>query len=103
MYHKDAVLCTAVYYPKRGMEDQFITLWESAICKIAYQQGATHMGLYHNEETDEFITIEHWPSKALCDQYLHSKELELQLETLTELCLIPPTREIFEVLKAAAA
>ena len=102
MQHKEAVLCTAVYYPKQGMEEAFVNLWESSICKAAYKMGATHMGLYHNEETDEFITVEQWPSKALCDQHLHSKELESELQTLTELCLIPPTREIFEVLKSAA-
>lgn len=103
MKHKGPVICSAIYFPKKGKEDAFIKFWETEACQIAYKIGATHMGLYHNEETDEFITIEHWPSQEACDNYLHSKELEHILSKLTDLCLIPPTREIFEILKEAAA
>lgn len=102
MKHKDAILLTAIYYPKRGFEESFIKLWNKKICKLAYQMGATSVGMFHNEETEEFLISAHFPSKELVLAFLNSPAFKKANEETNHLCLIPATREMFEILREAA-
>lgn len=102
MKHKEAVLLKAIYYPKRGCEESFIKLWNKKICKLGYQMGATSVGLFHNEDTEEFLVSAHFPSKELVHAFLNSMAFKKANEETNQLCLIPATREMFEILHEAA-
>jgi len=102
MKHKDTVLLTATYYPKPGSEESFIKLWNKKICKLAYQMGATSVGMFHNEETEEFLISAHFPTKELVEAFLNSPALQKATDETNHLCLIPATKEMFEILREAA-
>ena len=102
MKHKDTVLITTVYHPKPGLEDQFVLIWNKTVCHLAYEMGAHMVGLYHNEECEEFLSTSHWPSKKLAEEYLSSSKLKKATSEVNYCCLVPATREMFDILREAA-
>ena len=68
MKPSDTVLVTATYHPKPGYEKEFIALWDEKIKPLALQYGATWASIYHNEETEEFLSSSHWNAKADADK-----------------------------------
>lgn len=102
MKHKDTVLVTTIYHPSPGMEKQFVAIWNKKLKPLAYKMGAHLSGLYHNEESDEFLSTSHWASKELAEKFLFSNELRKVTEEVNRFCLIPATREMFDILKEAA-
>ena len=103
MRHKDQVMVTAIYHPKPGYEDEFIKAWNQKLCKLAYDNGATEIGIYHNEETEEFFSIATWPTRDLVEKFLSTEELLNATREINRFCLVPVTRELFEILREAAA
>lgn len=102
MKHKDTVLVTTIYHPFPGMEEQFVAMWNKKLKPLAYHMGANLSGLYHNEESDEYLSTSHWPSKDLAEKFLLSNELRKVTDEINRFCLVPATREMFDVLKEAA-
>ncbi len=103
MKHKDSVLVTTSYHPKPGLEKQFVRLWNKKLCKLSYESGVTVAGIYHNEDTDEFIASSLWPNKELVEKFLNSLKCQQAIDEVNKLCLIPASRGVFEILKEAAA
>ena len=103
MKHGTAVIVTAIYHPKPGYEDKFVKMWDEMVSATASQMGATNIGLYHNEETEEFFASGQWETEDAAEKFLRSEELATATEQLNEVCLVPTSREIFEVLKRTAA
>lgn len=91
-----------VYHPKLGHEDEFVTVWLEKICSLAYKMGADIMGIYHNEESDEYIAIGQWPSRKKAEGFLQSEALSEASNQLNGFCLIPATRTIYDILSEAA-
>ncbi len=102
MKHKDSVLITTIYHPSPGMEEAFIAIWNKTLKNLAYQMGAHMCGLYHNEESEQFLSSSHWPTKQLAETFLLSNELRQVTEEVNRFCLVPATRDMFEILKEAA-
>ena len=103
MKHKDHVMVTAIYHPKPGYEDEFVRVWNDRVCSLAYEGGAEMMGVYHNEDTEEFFATGHWPTKQAAERFLNSRDLQEATHEINRLCLVPVTRELFEILREAAA
>lgn len=101
MKHRDTILISTIYHPRIGYEDQFIATWYKVLAPLAYKMGATLVGLYHNEESDEFLSTSHWPNKETAENFLISNQLKKANETINKYCLIPATREMFDILREA--
>ena len=102
MKHKDSVLVTVTYHPKPGHEEQFVQVWNEEVATIAHKMGATTIGIYHNEDTEDYLASTHWPTKEKAQAFLDSKELEEANEKTNKFCLVPASREVFEILREAA-
>jgi heme-degrading monooxygenase HmoA len=103
MNTSESVLSTTIYHPKPGSESSFLKKWNSKLAKAAYSMGADDAHIYHNEESDEFLASIHWPSKELATNFLHSREFQECTSILNTYCIIPSTKEHFEILKERAA
>ena len=103
MKHKDAVLITTIYHPKPGYEDQFVKIWNDKVAALAYKMGATMVGIYHNENTEEYLGSSHWPTALQAEKFIDSPALKSATEATNHLCLVPASREVFEILREAAA
>ncbi len=103
MKHKASVLITATYHPKPGSEERFLSLWKKYIRTLAKKYHCTSIAIYHNETTEEFIASGYWPTEKSCRDFLHSNELLLATRELSVVCLVPPSREIYEIYREAAA
>ncbi len=103
MNTSEPVLSTTIYHPKTGSESSFLKKWNSGLAKIAYSMGADDAHIYHNEVTDEFLASIHWPSKELATNFLNSREFQECTRILNTYCIIPSTKEHFEILKERAA
>lgn len=102
MKHKDTVMIMTVYHPKPGHEDEFVTIWIEGVCSLAYKMGADIMGIYHNEDSDEYVAIGQWPNREKAKEFLHSNSLTEASKRLNEFCLIPATRTVYDILNEAA-
>lgn len=100
--HKDTTLLIAIYYPKPGSEENFIQLWHEVITPLATKMGATQTGVFHNQDTDEFFTSSHWPTQETAEKFLTSTDFKKANDELNHLCLVPASRELFEILREAA-
>ncbi len=98
----DTVLVTATFYPNSGDEKTFVQIWESNIKPIALRHGANWAGIYHNEETEEFLFSTHWTTKKEADKFLKDKEYLKALIDLNALSSIPPSRATYDFLREAA-
>lgn len=98
----DTVLLNATYHPNSGYEKDFIQLWESKIKPIALKYGANWASIYHNEETEEFLSSTHWTTKREADKFLLDKEYLKALKELNKISLIPPSRATYDFLREAA-
>ena len=98
----DAVLLTAIYHPKPGYEKEFLAIWNTKIKSLAVSSGATWAGIYHNEETEEFLSSSHWSEKSKADKFLENSEYHKALKELNKLSLIPPSRAVYDFLREAA-
>ncbi len=102
MKHKRTAIVSAIYYPKPGYEDKFAKKWNESIYTLAKSMGATHVGLYHNEKTEEFLATAHWDEIEDAEKFLKSDKLKACGSNLNDLCLIPCSREIYDIFKEAA-
>lgn len=102
MKHKDTVMIMTVYHPKPSHEDEFVNVWIEKICNLAYKMGSDIMGIYHNEDSDEYVAIGQWPNRTKAEEFLHSKALAEASKYLNEFCLIPATRTVYDILSEAA-
>ena len=98
----DSVLLTAIYHPKPGYEKDFIAIWDSKIKTLAKISGATWASIYHNEETEEFLSSSHWDEKSKADKFLENPKYHKALQELNKLSLIPPSRAVYDFLREAA-
>lgn len=103
MDHSDPVLATTIYHPKAGSEQEFVKLWTERIGSLAYDMGADTAHIYHNEDTDEYLASVHWSSKRLVDNFLQSGEFLEASKDLNTFCLIPSTKDHFEILRERVA
>jgi len=103
MKHIGSVLVTGIYHTKPGYENQFVKLWNDKIGKLAVIMGATSVGIYHNKETEEFFSSTHWPNQDLAEQFLNSSAFKKASQATNQLCLVPVSRKMFEILHEAAA
>ena len=101
MKHRESVLISTIYHPKPGMEDKFVFVWNRGLCNLAYEMGAHMAGLYHNEEYEEFLSASYWPSRKVAEAFLDSPKLKKITEELNKLCLVPASREMFDILREA--
>jgi heme-degrading monooxygenase HmoA len=102
MKQTDPVLLTAIYHPKPGYEEDFINLWNTKIKKLALTSGATWASIYHNEETEEFLSTSHWSEKTKAEKFLEHPKYHKALKELNKLSLIPPSRAVYDFLREAA-
>lgn len=98
----DTVLVTATYHPNSGYEKDFIRIWDAKIKPIALKYGANWASIYHNEETEEFLSSTHWSTKKEAEKFLKDKDYLKALNELNKLSLIPPSRAIYDFLREAA-
>ncbi len=103
MNESDPVLTTSIYHPKAGSEKNFIQFWTERIGNLAYEMGADTVGIYHNEDTDEYLASVHWPSEKFAKNFLKSGEFREATHELNTFCLIPSIKEHFEILRERAA
>lgn len=103
MEAEKGILVTALYYPKPGEEKSFIKAWDKLIKALAYEMGATMVGIYHNEESDQYLSFILWPTEDASQNFLNSEQFQKCMQEISNLCLIPITQEIFEILKEKAA
>ena len=98
----DAVLVTATYHPKPGYEKEFLSLWNSKVKPIAIKYGASWASIYHNEDTEEFLSSSHWNHKEDAEKLLEDKSYQKALKELNKLSLLPPIKAVCEFLREAA-
>ncbi|MCH9811441.1 antibiotic biosynthesis monooxygenase [bacterium] len=98
----DTVLVTAIYHPNPGYEKEFLTLWNSKVKPIAMEYGASWASIYHNEDTEEFLSSSHWNSKQDAEKLLEDKRYKKALSELNKLSLLPPSKAVCEFLREAA-
>lgn len=98
----DSVLVTATYHPKPGYETEFLSLWEASIKPLALKFGATWASIYHNEDTEEFLSSSHWKAKEMAEKLIADEKYQKALVELNKLSLIPPSRAYCEFLREAA-
>jgi heme-degrading monooxygenase HmoA len=98
----DTVLLTATYHPKPGYEKEFLSLWDAKVKPLAMKYGADWASIYHNEETEEFLSSSHWPERAHADNFLEDESYHKALKELNKLSLIPPSKAFYEFLREAA-
>lgn len=103
MHHKDSTLILAIYHPKPGYENEFIKIWDEKVYKLAMDMGCDQLGMYHNEETEEFFATGHWSNKKAAEKFLASDALKEHTKELNKFCLVPASRETFDMLREAAA
>jgi len=102
-YSSEPVLTTSIYRPKTGSEKGFVKLWSSRVGNLAYDMGADTVGIFHNEETDEYLASIHWSSESAAKKFLHSPEFREALQELAIFCPISSSGEHFELLHEKAA
>ncbi|MCH9617493.1 MAG: hypothetical protein SP4CHLAM5_09190 [Chlamydiia bacterium] len=98
----DTVLVTAVYHPNPGYEKEFLSLWNAKIKPLAIKHGATWASIYHNEETEEFLSSSHWKNKQDAEKLLENSSYKKALRELNKLSLIPPSKAVYDFLREAA-
>ena len=98
----DTVLVTAVYHPNPGYEKEFLSLWNAKIKPLAIKHGATWASIYHNEETEEFLSSSHWENKQDAEKLLENSSYKKALQDLNKLSLIPPSKAVYDFLREAA-
>src|SRR3989338_11326900 len=98
MTQSEPVLITSIYHPKPGSERNFVKLWSEGIGNLAYEMGADTVGVYHNEDSDEYLASIHWPSEKLAKKFLSSSEFQEVTRELNSLCFIASSKEHFELL-----
>lgn len=103
MEESSPVLATTIYHPIEGLEVEFLKVWNNKIAKLAYSMNADNAHIYHNENTDEFLASIHWPSKKLATTFLESTKFQQATKELNVYCLVPSTKEHFEILTERAA
>ncbi len=95
------VLITGAWHPKSGFEEAFVRLWNEKIHKLAYDMGGSRAGLYHNEETDVYLSSILFPSKEAAERFLSSEKFAKATHDLNQLCLIPIRKEFYDILPEA--
>ena len=65
--------------------------------------GSDDVHIYHNEVTDEFLASIHWSSRTLASIFLESMEFRDVVTVINVYCLIPSSKESFEILTERAA
>ncbi len=98
----DTVLVTAIYHPKPGHEREFLSFWETKIKPLAMKFGANWASIYHNEETEEFLSSSHWKKKEDAEKFFKDPAYLKSIKELNKLSLIPPSRAFCEFLREAA-
>lgn len=98
----DIVLVTAIYHPKPGHETEFLSFWETKIKPLATKSGANWACIYHNEETEEFLSSSHWNKKEDAEKFFKNPAYLKAIKELNKLSLIPPSRAFCEYLREAA-
>ena len=102
MKPSDTVLVTATYHPKPGYEKEFLDIWNSKVKPLAIKYGATWASIYHNEETEEFLSSSHWPEKNKAETFLDDEKYRKALKELNKLSLLPPSKAFYDFLREAA-
>ncbi len=97
------VLATTIYHPKGGQETEFVKIWTNKVARLAYYMGSDDVHIYHNENTREFVATIHWPSKTLASIFLESLEFTEATKAVNAACLIPSSKQSFEILRERAA
>ena|SRR3990167_3215026 len=103
MSRSEPVLITSVYRPKSGSEANFIKIWTSHIGNLAYDMGADSVGIFHNEDTDEYLASIHWPSEGSAKKFLNSPEFKEASQELSTFCSLPSIKDHFELFYEKAA
>jgi heme-degrading monooxygenase HmoA len=98
----DIVLVTATYHPNPGYETEFLSLWNARIKPLAMKHGATWASIYHNEETEEFLSSSRWENKQDAEKLIENNSYKKALEDLNKLSLIPPSKAVYDFLREAA-
>lgn len=96
-------MITGSYHIKPGQEHQFVLAWNSHVQSLAYHLAAEMVSLYYNKDKDEYFSVIIFGSTEMAERFLHHEELKSATNLLKPYCLVPPTRQMLDVLFQAAA
>ena|SRR3990167_2458214 len=97
-------LSTSVFHVRPGKEQEFTTLWQNSICKVAEKSGCKRPAMYHKPNSPIFMTTGHWQNEQAFNSFFSSPEAKPLIEKALALCQkTQPERMIYEIVEERAA
>ena len=91
------------YYPLKGKEEAFVSMWKDGASKLAKSMGAFDIGIYWDEKLSAFISTQHWKKETSFQEYTTSEELRSWSEKASKISSKPSLRHLLRVVEEEAA